>query len=332
MSRPRIFALTVALLLLIVLGTPLFAGGAQEPEAYFVIPPEVSFAYIPGQDFTVTGALQVTYRSPREEEFFVVADYGDNQANCPGGAFDRCVSNPLDPSDLVAYQLRNDQGGVVLDISDATASTQVFTGEVEPTSRFFDFRTVTVPINLFVAAGQLLDPNPAYEDNVSLRLYYGSIDDPDSYNAADPDAATTLTVLGNVPPFVELALVNPGGTLPLFGRPTNQTMDFGILEPGETQAYDLLVETNAPFTIAIESENGGVLAYEGTNFAVGLPEVVDYELWVNGQVADLGGGTTIFGSGLSGLRWPFVVEILDFDVPVAGSYRDILDITVSTDQ
>jgi hypothetical protein len=93
-----------------------------------------------------------------------------------------------------------------------------------------------------------------------------------------------------VAPFVELALVEPGGSLPFFGGTTSRTMDFGILEE------------------------------------------VDYELYVNGQVADLSGGPTVFGSGLSGLRWPFVVEILEYDVPVAGDYQDVIDITVSTDQ
>lgn len=331
-STFRGIRLSFLLLILLFVAPLLFGGGAQEPTVSLFPDSEVSFAYIPGQDFEVAGALQITQRSIDDQEYFIVADYGENTANCGGGAFDRCVSNPNNPTDVVQYELRNELGNVVRDLPDAGSSSQVISGTAPGNPGGLNFSTFTVPVSVFVQAGQLLDPNPAYEDNVSLRFYYGTIEDPGSYDPANPDGTATLTVLGNVAPFVELALVEPGGSLPFFGGTTSRTMDFGILEEGETQAYDLLVETNALFTITIESANGGVLTYQGTGPTGGLPQEVDYELFVNGQVADLSGGPTAFGSGLSGLRWPFVVEILEYDVPVAGDYQDVIDITVSTDQ
>lgn len=326
----RIPSRLIVALLTLALSPLLYAGGAQEPSVFLFLDSEISFAYIPGQEFEIGGAIQVTQRSESDQQYFIVADYGVN--SCSGGAFDRCVANPTDPNDTVIYELRNELDNPVRDLPDAGSSSQVLSGVAPGNPGGFNFSTFTVPISVFVEAGQLLDPNPAYEDTLTLSFYYGSIDDPGSFDPASPEATATLTVLGNVTPFVELALVEPGGPLPFFGGNRNRTMDFGVLEAGETRSYDLLVETNALFTITLESANGGVLAYQGTGPTGGLPSEVDYELYVNGQVANLAGGPTLFGSGLSGLRWPLVVEILEYDVPVAGNYQDIIDITVSTDQ
>ena len=322
---------TLLVVLLALVGiVPLFAGG--QPEIITFPDTELGFAYIPQQEFEIEGSIEMAQLSSVDAEYFIVADYGQNQGSCGGGAYGRCVVNPSDSNDLIQYELRNSDGSVIRDLADVTDSSQVITGIAPAGSGFLGFATFAATLSIYVPAGQLTDSNPAYEDNMTMRFYYGSIDDPNSYDPAQPDATATLTVLGNVTPFIEVVLVDPGAPFPFFGGTTQRTMDFGVLQAGDTRQYDLLVETNALFSMDIASQNSGVLTYQGSNPVGGLPTEVDYELYVDGQTVNLDTGSATFGSGLSGLRWPFLVEILDYGVPVAGQYQDIIDITVTTDQ
>lgn len=322
----------IATAFFLLLGEGAFALGQQEPTIGDFPDTELGFAYIPQQDFEVSGSIDIAHFSTQEADYFIVVDYGQNAGSCGGGSFARCVANPNDPNDTVRYELRNEGGNVIRDLADAGDSSQVISGTAPAGSGVLNYAAFSAVLSIFIEAGQLQDSNPAYEDTLSMRFYYGNIEDSSSYDPANPDATATLTVLGNVPPFVEVALVEEGEGYPRFGRTTQRTMDFGVMSPGDSQQYDLLVQTNALLAIDLASTNGGVMAYQGTSAPPGLPTEVDYELSVDGQIVDLSGGTASLGTGLSGFRWPFVVTILPYDVPVAGNYQDVIDITVSAVQ
>lgn len=295
---------------------------------------ELGFAYIPDQDFEITGSIDIVQRGDEDRDFFITISGGQS-----GDVDARAAINPNDPADSVEYELQNPSSAEVLrDFSDGTpSSTEVLSG-VLPGADSGPWRTtVSVDILLVVEEGQLENPDPQYEDDLDMNLYYGDIDDPTSYTQGNPEASATLQVRGNVDPFVELAVVDPGTGFPpgRFGDnpETERNMDFGTLEPGDVQAYDLLVRSNTLFTIEVESRDGGVLTYQGGDATTTeLPTEVPYEFRIDGQQVGLGSGATVFGSGLSGFRWPLETQILDFGVPVAGEYEDIIELTVSADQ
>ncbi len=295
---------------------------------------DIGFAYIPDRDFEITGGIDIVQTGAEDRSFFIVIDGGNSS-----DVDNRAAVNPEDESDTVEYELHNPQTGeIIRDLDgDTPSSSEVLSGEL-PGAESGPWRTyATVDVLLHIEEGQLEDPDPDYSDTLTMRLYYGHVDDPDSYDPEDPEATAELEVTGNVDPFVEVALVEPGESYPP-GRPgprreTEREMSFGVLEPGDNRAYDLLVQANTLFTVTVESFNGGVLAYEGTNGEDSeLPTEVPYAFRVDGEEVDLSDGAIQFGTDLFGFRWPLEAEILDFGVPVAGDYRDTVTITVSADQ
>ena len=299
----------------------------------------LGFAYIPGQDIEIDGSIDFTLKAATDQDFFLVIDYGSNAGTCGGTSDARCAVNPNNPADAVRYYLWNSDDMVVWNLADAEAagdSTHVISGTVPGNPTGNNFANFSAPISIFIENGQLTDPNPDYSDTLQMDLYFGSIEDPTSYTSGNPEGSATLTVSGNVDPFVEVALVETGGSYPTgFAgdtRSTAETMDFGVLQPTDTRAYDLLARSNALFTISASSQNGGVLTYQGTAAANGLPTEVGYTFTIDGQSLDLTNSPATLGSGLFGLRWPMVVTISEYGVPVAGDYQDIIDITVTADQ
>ena len=321
---------TVVLLVL----TGVWATGQPAPGISGFEDTEFGFAYIPDQTFEVVARIDIEQTGGEDRDFFIVIDGGQSQ-----DVSNRAAVNPDDETDRVEYQLINpDNGEVVSDFSAGIPSpSQVLSGTIPGATTGPWRRYKSVDVILRVEEGQLENPDPDYQDELEMRIYYGSVDDPDSYNETAPEESATLTVRGNVDPFVEVALVEPGAGFPP-GRPgpvreTERDMDFGVLEEGATRSYDLLVNSNTLFSIAAESDHLGVLEYQGDDAEDGeLPTHVPYEFRIGGTPVDLSGGEALFGSGLIGFRWNLEVRIKEFGVPVAGEYRDRIEITVFADE
>ncbi|TVQ26272.1 MAG: hypothetical protein EA383_05885 [Spirochaetaceae bacterium] len=294
---------------------------------------ELSFAYIPNRDFTITGRLDIEQSGGETRDFFIVIDGGQS-----GSVNDRAAINPVDPGDAVSYRLVVPSTGMtVRDFSSGQPSaSEVLSGTI-PGATSGPWRSyVSVDLRLEVDAGQLEDSEPEYADDLVMRLYYGRVNDPSSYNPNNPQATATLSIRGNVDPFVQVALVEAGASFPP-GRPgpvrvTERTMDFGELTAGSQQRYDLLVDANALFTISVSSENSGVMRVVSGDDDPDVPTTVPYRLRLNGQSVDLSGGASVVGVSLSGFRWAIEAEILPFGVAAAGDYEDVVLITVSADQ
>ncbi len=294
---------------------------------------EIGFAYIPDRTFELTSSLEVEAQQREEEDrpFFITFSAGQHES----ADGDRRVENPADPNDKVIYQLLSGDSGE--ELRDFNASASLGPGEV--IAGVIPGRTgggnpnidLTFDIVIRIEEGQLESADPDYADTVEMRLYYGEVDNPDSYDMNDPDFEAELEVAGNVDPVVDLALVDPGGSFP--DAPgqirTERDMDFGVLEPGAIRLYDMLVRANTLVGIHVQSDNNGVLQYQGTESASDLPDTVPYRFTLAGSEVNLSDGETQAETDTSGFRWPLVVEILEFGVPLAGDYEDVITITVT---
>ncbi len=311
-------------------------GGGQQSTIRQFNDQDIGFAYIPDRTFELTAAIELEAQQRQEEDrpFFITFSLGENENN----EGKRQVRNPGDANDTVVYQLLSPVSGEELldfDASSNLGSGQVLTGVIPGTSRQGNPNiALSLDIVLRIEEGQLENADPDYSDVVEMKLYYGEINDPSSYDVNDPDEEATLDVNGNVDPVVNLALVDPGAGFP--GAPgqvqTERDMDFGILEPGAVREYDLLVESNTLFGITVISDNNGVLQYQGTATDSDLPDTVPYRFTLAGNEVDLSGGETTAATDTSGFRWPLAVEILEFGVPLAGDYEDVITITVSAQE
>jgi hypothetical protein len=104
------------------------------------------------------------------------------------------------------------------------------------------------------------------------------------------------------------------------------TMDFGVLETGESQRIYLQVRANTTVAVELASENQGVLKLDGAPDAAPIV----YNLTFDGE---RGAGSSWRTSRtppltLSGASYPIDVQIGAVEGRFAGRYRDTVTITV----
>ncbi len=294
---------------------------------------QLSFAYIPNRAFTISGRIDIEQSGGETRDFFIVIDGGQS-----GSVSNRAAVDPANPSDVVSYHLLVPSSGqVVSDFSEGTPSSQQVLSGTIPGATSGPWRSyVSVDIRLEIDEGQLTNSEPLYADDLTMRLYYGRIQDPSSFDVNSPAATATLSIRGNVDPFVQVALVDSGASFPP-GRPgpvrqTTRTFDFGELTAGLQRRADLLVDANTLFSISVSSQHDGELRLTSGEDDPDVPTSVPYRLRLNGQAVDLSAGSAIAGTMLSGFRWAIEAEILPFGVAAAGDYQDVVTITVAADQ
>jgi hypothetical protein len=94
---------------------------------------------------------------------------------------------------------------------------------------------------------------------------------------------------------------------------------------GESLACDLLVEANCAFKVHFQSENAGTMV----NTDPADPSVVPYTLRVDNVVTDLSSGDPVHVGQSPTIRFPVVVTIGNFGTATAGTYEDVITITVA---
>ena len=226
--------------------------------------------------------------------------------------------------DSLSYQLYSqaNQTGVLKDLLDAGSGLEVLSGALS--SQDISPRTLT--FYLVIPANQVVPPG-TYQDTVTVSVYEGTLGG--SPVLADADG---LVVSSTIARDIQLSLRDTAA--PFDPEDNSQSMDFGILEQGESRGFDLMVRTNAGYSVSMVSENQGRLKHMDVPAAANT--TVDYTLKINNVAKDLSGTQPIevtSGTGvtsLEGVRHPTTVTIGTVSGKVAGIYQDTVTITAAT--
>jgi spore coat protein U-like protein len=171
-------------------------------------------------------------------------------------------------------------------------------------------------------------PAGTYSDTVEMKVYKGNYGGTRVLATSENVNVTTI-----VPSTVEMSIVDAGTSF-LSGVKVRD-IDFGTIDENViTETFDILVQSNANFTIKASSQNNGELAHS-TNRSYTIP----YSFFVNNISQSLSGSagspvTIGSGSGPSvnpdGSRFPLKVEISNNQNTLSGLYQDVIQITVET--
>jgi spore coat protein U-like protein len=240
-------------------------------------------------------------------QFFVTFSEGNSND------FNRYMENG---GERLNYNIYDDvsQGNVLKDLPTASFN-EVISGSFSGA----DTRGISYAVH--IPPGQTL-PSGTYKDQVSIRLYEGTI-------ASNTLIATkNMRLQASLPKVAEVSVVATGA--PFDDAATAYTINFGVLQEGERERFDLLARTNAGYLILMTSDNRGVLERVG-----GASGVVPYRLSIDGRLVDLSKKNVTVATkngvtGVGGDRFQIEVDIGTLADAVPGSYRDDITITVKT--
>jgi spore coat protein U-like protein len=176
---------------------------------------------------------------------------------------------------------------------------------------------------IVLPAGQALPPG-RYTDALRVNLYKGT---PEKHELSD---SKSLAISIPVEATTELSLGPAGAGFD--AKSTFRALNFGQVVRGKALDVDLRVRSNAGYSITIESENGGHMK----NVDMQEGSILPYELRVGGKsiaikaphiskVKQKRQGDT------NGDRHPLQFSIGDTAGATAGTYRDNITITVTSD-
>jgi spore coat protein U-like protein len=206
------------------------------------------------------------------------------------------------------------QSNILKDLPTATAN-EVISGSfsVKETQRLS--YSASIPPGTVLPAG-------TYRDTIRLRLYEGTL------SSHSFKKTKTLRVRARIPQVAEVAIVPTGG--PFDDSATAYTVNFGVLQEGERERFDMLVRSNAGYRVLMKSGNRGKLERVG-----GASGAVPYAMTIDGRLIDLSARSVTVATkngvtGLSGDRFAVEVDIGTLADAVPGSYRDDITVTVKT--
>jgi spore coat protein U-like protein len=272
-------------------------------------PQEITYSPVIGTD--IIGTLEVRHKGPAVT-FFVTLSAGTS-----GSFAARTLSTGAENLNYQLYDNLIDRN-VIKDLSASPGPGEVLHGSAEEYDGFLP-QTIQLPYVISIPAGQQLGAG-TYDDSLTISLYTGTLSDPALVTTA------TLTISGPVANAIDLALVDPGLSFPAFNPQTATVMDFGELFQGATGAVDLLVDANCAFTLALESENSGVMAHSN----ILDPSTVPYEFLFLGIAVDLSSGNPVQVATSPGFRYPIQVTIGNLGTASSGTYQDVVTVTVTS--
>jgi len=214
------------------------------------------------------------------------------------------------------YNIYDDvsQSNILKDLPTATVN-EILVGS------FSTKETQRLTYSVSIPPGTVL-PRAAYRDGVRLRLYEGTLGSHTLKNTKG------LSLRARIPEVAEVAVVPTGA--PFDESATSFTVNFGVLQEGERERFDMLVRTNAGYRVLMSSTNRGVLERVG-----GASGVVPYEMTIDGRLIDLSARSVTVATkngvtGIAGDRFAVEVDVGTLADAVPGTYRDDITITVKT--
>jgi hypothetical protein len=206
---------------------------------------------------------------------------------------------------------------VLKDVSDAMSNSDVIYDTFPDNSG----STQNVESYRAVLGSTSSKPVGLYWDWVTVRLFEGTLSNYVLRNAVSVGFTYSVTRS------IDLSLVSTGAAFNV--NSTSMTLDFGTMYQGESKGFDIVIQTNAGYSLSMSSLNGGSMKH------VSASASVPYSVRVNGSSFSLGSGsaTVATGSGVSpsgGSRIPVALTIGSLGSSVSGDYRDSITVTVQT--
>ncbi len=247
-----------------------------------------------------------------------------------GGGADYASRRLVSGVDTIGYQLYGDAGlGSVLKTPpDTLSSSEVLVGEFFHTASPGAVQTFTYYLSVPQAgvSSPTWRRSGTYADTFTIRLYKGSF----APGAATSSDSQSVTISMVMPKIIQLAMVPTGGAFD--SGATALSMNFGTLVNGAQASFDLRVTTNAGYAVSVSSTNGGVMKHQNPAVTTTVP----YQLNVSGSPVTLSGVTPVTvltGGGQTatgGVVAPVAVTVLAVDNRLAGSYSDVIQVSVAT--
>ena len=208
---------------------------------------------------------------------------------------------------------------------DIAGANDVILGHFDTGAQAAQTLTYYVQVPLGTATAPSFKPYGSYTDTFNISAYEGL--DPVQFSTA---IATQSVNLGaTLPKIVELSVGNPGVSFD--PSQVANSIAFGTVYSGVVAQRDLLVRTNAGYSITFSSANRGVMKHTDVSVSTTIP----YTFNLNAAAIDLSPATSapVLVSGqtsLEGNRNPILLKIGNIQNTMAGSYSDTISITVIT--
>ena len=221
-----------------------------------------------------------------------------------------------DGGNNLQYQLFDSpsQSNILKDLPSASAGEVLqgtLDGREEPQHDFY-----------LVLPPQQVVPPGVYQDTITITLYEGTLS---SYTEIRSRNVRLQAVVGEQ---IDVSITD--NAMPFDTGQTSRIIDFGILTEGETSIFDILVRSNAGYTVTLESQNSGAMRIlDPTD-----PSIVPYVFQVNGAAINLSGGNPVTVSNSvartppGGITHDVEVTVGEIGEATAGNYEDNIMITV----
>ncbi|MBT3393903.1 MAG: fimbrial major subunit CsuA/B family protein [Waddliaceae bacterium] len=262
-------------------------------------------------DVTQKVSFYVTYDESFDDNFFVTFSEGQSSD------YDRFMSCG---GETLSYQIYDSKQhhNILKEIPEASQNQDVIKGtDKHNKTRVQCDYYISIPAGQTSAAG-------VYTDTFVLRLYQGKVHK--TYELYDT-ASVTFTAI--IPATTQISLVNSGGSFDALD--TSQNVDFGDITGPMSLTFDMLVLSSGSYSVAMESENGGVLKQNDVD------DEIPYALKIDGNIKDLSGEeavTVASGSEATpsgGDTFHVTVSVDTITQPVlSGEYNDVVYIEVSS--
>jgi hypothetical protein len=222
------------------------------------------------------------------------------------------------------FQLSKDLAGmqILKTKNDASSANNVLTGtmpnhqgnDTQVSLQFWAILDTTNPWRRF----------GNYSDTLTLRLYQGTL------ASSELRGSVHLSVNYNAPKRADLSLVPSGAAFVL--TDIDETMDFGALNAGAVRTCDIVMRTNAGYTLFASSTNNGKLKH------LTMEKFVPYTARFSGGAVNLGASSgspvqiarVLGASPASGFVQPVSVTIGSTAGAQSGPYSDVITLTVQT--
>lgn len=185
----------------------------------------------------------------------------------------------------------------------------------------------TFTFTIAIPAGQDL-PSGDYTDNLKISLY--TTKNPSGNHIFTRTDTKYIQLTDTVPHLASMLLGDVGASYAQ-GQ-TNYSVDFGVLECGKEEKFDLIVQATSGFEIFMESKYGGKLKHED------FTEYCSYGLCIDHCTGPISLDAGIPVKIIDELQAPannetsytVVMEVLSHDWLPSGNYRDNLTFTIES--
>jgi hypothetical protein len=166
----------------------------------------------------------------------------------------------------------------------------------------------------------LVHPRGNYADTFTLSLYKGKIN-----GAYTLQSTRNVTFYYGILSSLSLSLVDSGA--PYDPNDNGQNINFGTLEQGKRESFDLIVVSNSSYRVQFTSQNGGRLKHQSNN------SYIEYITQINGSQVSLSAPTVAVNDSSNtantGRRFPINFTVGKVSDKAAGVYQDMITVTVT---